>query len=521
MPKARGVAIAKDLRALLGPGAASCDPADLWASSRDCWPRSLLWTKAGIVPHPPDLVAWPASVDEVAQIVRYAAANQVAVVPFGAGSGVCGGTVPVRGGIALDLKRLAGAPLVDLPARTVEAAAGLNGQRLEEELNSKGATLGHFPSSIYCSTVGGWLAARSAGQSSSRYGKIEDMVLSLEAVCGTGEILRTLEGPSAGPDLTQLLVGSEGTLAVITRARLRCWPVPPARFLRGVRFPSVEKGLKALRLIMRAGLRPSIARLSDPLDALFAGRPGGAAIDLRVPAPLRWLVKAGQEESLRLALRAPLLMNRLADALPASSLLILGFEGDRESEAAEEGTAALRLCGRAGGADLGPAPGERWLSHRYQISYRPSPLFAAGAFVDTMEVATTWDRLPSVYAAVRRAVAPHAFVQTHFSHAYLEGSSICFSFIGLAGATAAEVASFDPGEAELDLEGAEARYDACWKAALTAAADEGATLSHHHGIGLHKQLFLTREHGEGMRQLRALKRAFDPHGILNPGKLLL
>jgi alkyldihydroxyacetonephosphate synthase len=497
---ARGKSLARDLAARNVQ--VSCDAADLWAMSRDCWPRSLLWTKAGVAPHPPDVVAWPADVEQVAQVVQFAAENGVAVVPFGAGSGVCGGTVPVRGGIALDLKKLTGPLNIDLPSRVAEVGAGMNGQRFEELLNEQGATLGHFPSSLYCSTVGGWLAARSAGQLSSRYGKIEDIVLSIEAVDGTGAIVRTLDGPSAGPDLTQLVVGSEGTLAVITSARLRIWPRPRRQWLRGVKFPSIHNGLRATKAIMRAGLRPAVARLYDPLDTLLAGKTGGAALTL--PQPLKWVVEGAQAEALKVALKAPMLLNRLVDALPAASLLILGFE-----DADDEGEAALALCRAERGDDLGPSPGERWLANRYKISYRQSPLFSAGAFVDTMEVATTWDRLEVLYDNVRRAVQGHAFVLAHFSHAYLEGCSIYFTMIGWA------------GEDDGDLEDAESRYDACWNAALTAVADAGATLSHHHGIGLAKQVFLPREHGEGMRQLRALKKAFDPHGILNPGKLLL
>ena len=517
VPTPRGKSLARDLAKLNVQ--VSCEPPDLWAMSRDCWPRSLLWTKAGVTPHPPDVVAWPRDVEQVAEIVEFAIERQVAVVPFGAGSGVVGGTVPLRGGHG------AGSQAPDRPAADRSRRAHGGGRRRDERpalrgiAQRPGRDAGALPLLDLCSTVGGWLAARSAGQLSSRYGKIEDMVLSIEAVDGAGDILHTLDGPSAGPDLTQLMVGSEGTLGVITSARLRIWPKPRKQWLRGVKFPSVQGGMRAIQSLMRAGLRPAVARLYDPLDTILAGKSGGAA--LHVPQPLKWVVEGAQAEALRLALKAPMLLNRLVDALPAAALMILGFEGDSDLELDEEGEVALAICQAEKGDDLGPAPGERWLANRYKISYRQSPLFSAGAFVDTMEVATTWDRLDALYHGVRRAVQNLAFVLAHFSHAYLEGCSIYFTFIGLAGATAEDVARGSRDDAELDLEEAESRYDACWKAALGAVADAGATLSHHHGVGLSKQIFLPREHGEGMRQLRALKKAFDPHGILNPGKLLL
>src|SRR5258708_2472794 len=180
------------------------------------------------------------------------------------------------------------------------------------------------------------------------------LVLGIEAVDGTGAVLRTFDGPSAGPDLTQLIVGCEGTLAIITGARLRIWPAPQTRWLRGVRFPSVQDGMRGLKSLMRSGLRPAVTRLYDPLDTILAGKSGGAA--LRVPAPLRWVLEHGQAEALRLALRAPLLLNRLVDALPAASLLILGFEGDSEDECAEQGDAALARSEPAPPHALRPSP---------------------------------------------------------------------------------------------------------------------------------------------------------------------
>ena len=514
-PSARGKALARELAAL--SIAASVEPADLWAASRDSSPRAILWTKAGLAPHPPDVVAWPASAAQVAAVVKLAAASEVAVVPSGAGGGVCGGAVPSQGGIALDLKRLAGPPRIDLPARTVDVEAGVNGARLAELLSAAGATLGHAPAGMTSSTVGGWLAARSAGDFSTRYGTIADQVLSLEAVDGTGALLRTADGPSAGPDLAQLLVGSEGTLAVITAARLRIWPRPGPGWARCLRFPSTGHGLRALRSILRGGLRPSLARLCDPIDSQRATR---GTLRESVPAPLRFLFDAGQREAWRTALKAPFLLNRLADALPKSCLLFLAFEGgegDRDGD--EGGRAALGLCRGAGGEDLGAPPAERFLANRHRDSFAAARLFAAGAFVQTLDLATTWDRALPLVAQVRRAVESRALVSVHFPQAYLEGCALEFTFVGLAGMSAAEAAQASPDDNEADLEQAQARADACWNAALNAAAGEGATLGHHLGAGAEKNGYLQREHGEGVRQLRALKAAFDPHGILNPGKL--
>ena len=519
---ARGRALARDLGGLIGEGGVSCAPIDLWAAAQDAWPRARLWLKSGKNRFVPDLVCWPRDSGQVAQVLGLAARSQIPVVPFGGGSSGCGAGLPVRGGIALDLKRLAAAPRIDLAGRSVDVRAGVNGGRLEEQLQAAGATLGHFPADRAASTVGGWMATRSGGASAGRYGKIEDLVLSLEAVDGTGAQLRTVDGPSAGPDLAQLLLGSAGTLCVFTAARLRIFPKPRARSRRAVRCQDFAAGLRAAQGIVRAGLRPSRLELLDPLSGLLAGL-GGAAL----PGPLRTLAEAGQHEGLRLLLRAPRLLGALIETLPAASTLLLEFEGEgqgAEGDAEEEGAEALRLCASPGegGQDLGAPAAERALSAR-EGSGLPL-LGSAGAFVEQLDVAAVWDRLPALAAALQRAAAGKALFLLRLSHAWPDGGALDATLVGPPGLTLEEAFALDPSgrdAAEDDVAAEERAAEECLAAAMSAANDAGATLSHHRGVGLARALALPREHGEGMRALRALKKAFDPRGILNPGKLLL
>ena len=257
-------------------------------------------------------------------------------------------------------------------------------------------------------------------------------------------------------------------------------------------------------------------RAHDPLDTLLAG-----SAPLRIPQPLKWLVDGAQTEALRITLRAPLLLNRLVDVLPGASLALFGFEGAEEGDASREGRAALSICARSEGEDLGPAPAERWLDAAQRARWSHAPLIAAGAFVETLDVATTWERAEPLLRAIRGAVEGLAFVRAQFAHAAPEGCALEVKLLGLAGASAETLAQSSLDDAAAHLEEAEERRETVWAAALAAAADEGATISHHSGIGASRQVFLRRELGEGIRQLRALKKAFDPAGILNPGKVLL
>jgi alkyldihydroxyacetonephosphate synthase len=407
--------------------------------------------------------------------------------------------------VAVDLKRLAAIGEVDARAGTVDVGAGVLGETLERQLQSRGWTLGHFPSSLAMSTVGGWLATRSAGQFSSKYGKIEDMVLSLRAVTGRGELVVTPERPFAGPDLAALLMGSEGTLCLFTGARLRVFPAPAGRAFHGFDFPSVEQGLGAIRRIFREGLRPAAVRLYDPFDTAFVGSGSGSgsakAKPVVPPSSRAELPRRLLRFVSRQALGRPIALNAL-QRLFRTSRLVLVFEGEAERARAED-QAAAELCLQEGGADRGEAPARAWLDRRYAVSFKLSGLIDAGAFADTMEVAAPWEQVHGVYEAVHRAASPWAFVLCHFSHAYPDGCSLYFSFVG-SGASEAQV---------------EARYHQLWRAVLEAAGGAGGNVSHHHGIGLLKGQALQKALGEGRVALQGLKALFDPDGILNPGKL--
>ena len=500
-------ALEQDLARIVGAGAVSSTPADRMAYSRDMWPRTLLRLRAGHpAENPPRAIVWPASVAELQAIARFAARRGLPLVPFGAGSGVCAGIRPSHDAIVVDVKKLDRIRRLDAEGLTVEAECGLIGQHLEDRLGRAGLTLGHFPSSIYCSSLGGWLAGRSAGQCSSRYGKIEDMVLGVEAVGADGALLDSGDGPE-GVRLAQLLVGSEGILAFLTAARLRLHPAPAAVRYRGMAFKRLPDALTGMRRILQAGLRPSVLRLYDPFDSLLAKMGGSKGKERTASNEPRPRAPGLSTIAMRALLPQMGRLMPLVDLVPAEAIagcrLVMLFEGD-EALATAEHDAAVRILSAAGGEDLGEGPARHWWKHRYAVSYRQSALFAGGAFADTMEVACTWDRVEATYRAVRAAVAKHVFIMGHFSHAYEDGCSIYFTFVGSAP----------------DAERVEELYDATWKANLDAAIGSGASLSHHHGVGRSKAPWMRAELGAAVDVVRALKRAADPKGLMNPGTLI-
>ncbi len=480
-------------------------PLDLEAAARDLWPRESLRFWQGVPAVRPERVFWPRSEAEVVRILEEASRQRVPVVPYGAGSGVCGGAGGMPGAVVIDTKALDAIGPLDPVRRTVEVEAGVLGQHLEDWLNARGFTLGHSPSSIWCSTVGGWAAARSAGQFSSRYGVFEDMVLQLR-VATPGRGLEVVgEDGTGGDDLLGMLLGSEGTLGVVTKARLRVWPLPEKRWMRGYRFPDLASALRAMRGLMQGELWPAVLRLYDPVDTRIGGRTKARDPEADEPEKeafyLEWLravdrIPAFRRRALTLPLALPGLVNEVFGRIAEGCLLVVGWEGDAEVVDALSAAGAAVLG--VEGEDLGAEPGERWLASRHHVSYKLMPIFERGGFADTMEVACRWSQIEPLYYAIRGALGRTVVVMAHMSHLYPEGGSIYFSFAG---------------------RGSEAVYDRTWEAALQACADVGATVTHHHGVGVLKARAASREVGPAVAGWRGLKRRLDPDGVMNPGRL--
>ena len=429
------------------------------------------------------------------------------IIPAGGLSGVCGGTVPHKGGVIVDLKRMNNVIDFDVTSALIEVEAGILGSVFEEYLNEKGYTLGHFPSSISCSTIGGYAATRSAGQYSSKYGKFEDMVVGGIFIKGDGELLDFNIVPGDSRDFNPLyaLLGSEGTMGIFTSLRLKVWPVEEQRIFAGFTFKNLREGLETMRNIMQAGLTPTVMRLYDPLDTLinkFGGGDSQSHEGRSVLSSISKAIDSLMDTALEEVLAHPGLLNSILDITPLPVLLILGYEGNPHN-IARYLNHTHQIVKKNKGHYVGPGPGERWYRHRYSISFKQSGVFSKGAFVDTIEVSGPWSRIYDIYKEVRKRVGNKVVIMAHFSHAYREGGSVYFTFAGYR-------------KSKYQL--MELYQSTVWDI-LQATVNAGGTVSHHHGVGLMKREFTNLEYKGGDRLFNGLKRVFDPNNIMNPGKV--
>lgn len=468
-------ALVRGLEAVVGPAHVSVDHDTRLHRTRGKSTPDLLRIRGGDGTDSPDAVVRPGSHAEVVAVLAWAVEHHVAVVPFGGGTSVVGGLVARREGyagvVSLDLQRLATLVEVDPVSRTATLGAGLRGPDAERMLAEHGLTLGHAPQSFEHATIGGFAATRSSGQASAGYGRFDALVVGLRVATPVGDLAPGgWPSDAAGPDLRQLLLGSEGAFGVVTEVTVRVRPLPTTKVYERWRFPDLTSAVSGVRALAQSGLQPTVLRLSDETET---------ALNLAEP-------------------------DRVGEAGDGGCLVVAGYEGDEVAVTARR-TACSALLAAAGGAAEGEDDG--WAHGRFKGPYLRDALLDVGVLVETLETVTTWSRLLEVHAAVREALTgvlgEQALVLCHVSHVYETGASLYF--------TVAAPQGDDPL----------ARWETAKAEASDALLAHGASITHHHAVGRdHLPWFALQVGPVGVRVLRALKAELDPTGVLNPGVLV-
>jgi alkyldihydroxyacetonephosphate synthase len=464
------VEFAPALAAVLGTDAVHTVDTQLDAYTADTYWPAISARANGAPLGRPDVVAVPRTEEDVAAALRLAGTYGVPVVAWGGGSGTQGGSIAVHGGLVIDLRGLHQILEIDERSLTVTAQAGVNGNTLEATLNERGLMFPHYPASSEWATVGGYVAARGSGVLSTRYGKIEDLVLSLRVALASGELIDTVACPrhAVGPDLTQLFIGSEGTLGIITRATLEIVPLPAERHFITLSFPNIDAGIEAFRSTLAAGYRPSVIRMYD---------------------------EEATQRTLSPVVGEPL------DGVCA----VVCCEGE-PAAAALEGSRTVELARAQGASELDPALARIWWDRRYEF-YKPPHHPELPAIWGTIDVVASYTNIVAVHQALKTAVrdryAPQGLqLRMHFSHWYRWGTMIYARFL-----------IPDGGEDALRL------HDQIWHDGITAVLEAGGVMNDHHGVGLKLAPYMAAQHGAALDAMRAVKIALDPLGIMNPGKL--
>jgi alkyldihydroxyacetonephosphate synthase len=452
------------VRRIVGDEHFSQQEGDLISYSLDYWLYGVFLSQKGDLPALPSAVISPSSAAQIQEIVRCASEYKVPITPFGGGSGVLGGAIPLNGSVVLNLQRMSRFINLDELSLVAEFEAGMIGANLELELNNRGYSAGNIPQSLFCSTLGGWISTRAAGQFSTKYGKIEDMVLGMEVVLPDGNLLniRPVSRRSVGPSLKDLFLGGEGALGIVTKATVSIHPLPKLTIKQSFIFPSIEVALDVVRQILRAEARPAVVRIFDEAESQ------------------RYFPKIGKEVT-----------------------VIFISEGETEY-ATLDGRVIRRISRENGGKSSGEAPVNIWLQKRFDIGLGPI-LMQYGGIVDTIEVSALFKDAAKLYrdmVARMKAVEGALEVSGHYSHFYREGACLYVTFAGIPK---------DPLH----------YYQASWDAAMQATLQNSGSISHHHGVGFWRLQYLKEELGSsGVRLLKSIKSALDPEGILNQGKLI-
>ena len=465
--------IRSELEEVVGRDFISTDKIDQLVYSTDWSWMPQMWLDRGQPLTPPDYIVHPGTAEEISEIMEIANKYRIPVIPFGGGSGTQGGALPIFGGIMVDLKRMDKIIEIDEKSLTVTCEAGLILTQLEWALNEKGLMLPHYPASAHCATIGGCIAPRGTGTTSTKYGKAEDMVLNMEVVLPTGEIIHTPPVPqhASGPDFFRLFLGAEGTFGIITKVTMQLDYLPETRLLRALLFDDLGNALEAGRRIMTRRLDPLVIRLYDP-------------------------------DSTRSRVR------KILGYELDGAYMVLGFDGDPDIAALQE-RKAMEICTELNAQDLGREPGERWWAQRYDFYYPPQNLKLPWMY-GTTETVTTYDKIENLYWAEKRAVEEGyadwdvKFIG-HFSHWFHWGVMLYCRFI----------IEKPPQDAEEALR----LHNRIWNTAMTAVLENGGMINEHHGVGLKLARFMRRQYGDAWPFMLKLKKTIDPNGIMNPGKV--
>ncbi len=483
-------AVLDGLRELLGSAQVLTDDDTRRLRTRGKSTPDLLRARAGDLADAPDAVVRPGDHDDVAAVLEYAVRHHLAVVPFGGGTCVTGGLAARRQGyggvVSLDLIRMSRLVAVDPISMTATLQPGLRGPEAEALLAEHGMTLGHYPQSFEYASIGGFAATRSSGQSSAGYGRFDALVVGLTVATPAGRLdLGSAPANAAGPDLRQLVLGSEGAFGVITSVTVRVRPKPEATVYDEWQWPSFAEGAAGLRALAQAGLLPTVVRLSDEAES---------AINLARPDAIGGAGGGGGDG------------DGDGDGGAGGCLMIAGYEGTPAVVEAKRAAVTSALTD-LGGVDLGEEPGRAWAHGRFQAPYLRDSMLDVGVLVETLETATFWSRIDHLYASVKAALQESlgegSLVLCHISHVYETGCSLYFT-------VAAREAEEPIGQ---------------WRSAKAAASDAmiaaGATITHHHAVGTDHKPWYAQEIGEvGVSILRAVKAELDPTGVLNPGVLI-
>lgn len=462
--------IIKDISNVLENDRISTDPIKKLAYGKDYWVISNLMTINGIQPAVPDLIVWPKTKEEVVKILHIANQYQCPIIPYGEGSGVVGGAIPVHGGIIMDMKYFDEIE-INPTNMTVTVGTGINGAVLERHLNERGYRMGHIPQSIRTSTVGGYIAHRAAGQFSGLYGKMEDIVLSMEVVLADGTISESKAYPKAsiGPMLDRLFLGSEGTLGVITKATCKIWPMPEKQGKMSYVFSNMQDCLDAIRETVQNHINPAVVRIYDKVETeKHFGKK----------------IKKSRKKI----------------------MIVFVFEGlsrivDLDMQITAEN------CEKYHGTSTGTEPVDHWFETRFAVT--DSQEFCSYGYVmDTIEISCMWEKANEAYESIISSVkdVPGSMtVSGHASHFYSTGVCWYFSFSAI------------PKKEQPFLE----QYNMIWDAVMKQILSLGGAVSHHHGIGVNRSSWMQKEHGYEYEVLKRVKKIMDPNNILNPGKLYI